>query len=101
MRSSQCAAELFEFRILGLGGDEDGDVWVSIFPESEEILIGRLGFDGFALHGVGAAKAEVGECACRTISQQPAMVENFLELGSGGPARPCASLKSLCAGAPV
>src|SRR5579862_3136695 len=50
MRSSQCAAGLFEFRILGLGGDEDGDVWVSIFPQSEEILIGRLGFDGVALH---------------------------------------------------
>jgi hypothetical protein len=27
--------------ILGLGSDEDGDVGVSVFPECDEILIGR------------------------------------------------------------
>ena len=74
MRSSQCAVELFEFRILGLGGDEDGNVGVGVFPESEEILICRLGFGGVTLHGVSAAKAKVGACACRTIPQQAGSV---------------------------
>ena len=40
---------------------EDGDVWVGVFPECEEILIGRPGFSSVSLHGVGAAKAKMRE----------------------------------------
>ena len=37
-------------RILRLGLLQDGNVGVGIFLEGEEILIGRLGPDGVALH---------------------------------------------------
>jgi hypothetical protein len=81
VRSSQCAAELFEFRILGLGGDEDGNVGIGIFPQAKEILIGGAGLRRVALLNVDAGKSKMRESASRTIPQQPAMVEDFLEFG--------------------
>jgi hypothetical protein len=51
--------KLLQLRILGFGGDQDGDVRVAVFPEREEILIGRLGLGGVALHRVGAGEAEM------------------------------------------
>jgi hypothetical protein len=37
-----------QLRVLGLGLLEDGDVGVGIFPQCEEVLIGRLGIGGVA-----------------------------------------------------
>jgi len=47
------ASELLKLRVLSFGGDEDGDVGIGVLPQREEILIGRLGFGGVALHGIG------------------------------------------------
>ena len=70
---------------------EDGDAGVGVFPQREEILIRGAGFGGVALQHIGAGQAEMGERAGRTIPQEAAMVEDFLEFGGGG--RPCCALK--------
>src|SRR5271154_3587608 len=44
-----------QLRVLGLGLLKDGDVGIGVFPEREEILIGRLGLHGVALHRICAA----------------------------------------------
>ena len=67
--------------VLRFCGDEDGDVRVRVFPEGEEILIGRLGFGGVALHGVSPADLEIRECSDGFIEYNAAMVDDFLELG--------------------
>ena len=75
---------LFEFGVFGLGGDEDGDVGVGLFPLGEEVLIGGTGFGSVALHGVSAGQAEMGKRARGAIPQQPAMVQYFLEFDGSG-----------------
>ncbi len=55
-------ARLFQLCVFGLGGDEDGNVKVTVFPEREEILIGRLGSCGIALQGIGPANLEMSKC---------------------------------------
>jgi hypothetical protein len=46
---------LMQLGILGFGGDEDGNVGVGVFPQSEEILIGGAGLRDVALHNVGSS----------------------------------------------
>ena len=55
--SQRRLTRLFQFRVLRFRSDENRNVRVGIFPEREEILIGRLSFGGIALHGVGAGQA--------------------------------------------
>jgi hypothetical protein len=50
---------LLQLRVLRLSGDEDRNVGVGVFPEREEILIGRLGFGVVALQHVGSADLEM------------------------------------------
>ncbi len=49
---------LFQLCVLHLGFLQDGDVGVGVFPAREEILIGRPGFGGVALHGVSACQSQ-------------------------------------------
>jgi hypothetical protein len=35
------------------------DVGVGVFPEGEEVLIGRLSFGGVAVHGVGSTELQM------------------------------------------
>lgn len=67
-----------QFHLLGFCGDEDGDVRIGVLPEREKILIGRLGFGGVALHGIGAGKAEMRGGAARWMS---AFLEKTKDLG--------------------
>src|ERR1700693_2772134 len=87
MGNSPGATELskksLKLGVFGFGGDEDGDVGVGVLPLGEEILICRLGLGGVGLHHIGASEAEMGQCANGFIQNNPAMVEDFLELGSG------------------
>ena len=48
-----------QFRVLGLGLLQDGDVGLGVFPEGEEILVGRLSFGRVALRGMGSADVEM------------------------------------------
>src|SRR5260370_69116 len=51
--------ELLQLSVFGLGGDEDGDVGVGVFPESEEILIGGAGFGCITLEHVSPGEGEL------------------------------------------
>jgi hypothetical protein len=50
---------LSQLRVFRLGSDENRNVRVGVFPEREEILIGRLGFGGITLQDVGAGETEM------------------------------------------
>ena len=81
--SAEFQQGLLQLRILRLGFFQNRDVGVGVFPEREEILIGSLGFSGVALHGIGSADLEMRECPDGFVEHNSAMVEDFLELGSG------------------
>src|SRR5215469_7120267 len=83
-RQAEKFKTLLQLRVLGFGLLQDGNIRVGVFPQRQKILIRGAGFGGVALHGVGAGEAEMGQRACCTIPQQPAMVENFLKFGGGG-----------------
>ena len=72
---------VFLFRLL-----EDRDVGIGVFPQGEEVLIGRSGFDGFPLHGIGSTDLEMRQRTDGLVHNDTAMVEDFLELGGGFPA---------------
>src|SRR6516225_1245510 len=72
-----------QFCVLGLGLPEDRNVRIGVFPKGEEVLIRRFGFGGLALHSIGPAELEMCECPDGFVEHNSAMVENFLELGSG------------------
>jgi len=69
-----------QFRVLGFGLLQDGDVGVGVFPEGEEILIGGFRFGRVALQGVGAAKAETRQCTMRCIKYDATVLQNSLKL---------------------
>ena len=72
-----------QLRVLRFRSDENRNVRVGVFPKREEILIGRLGLGGVALHGIGSADLEMRECADGFVEHNSTMVEDFLELGCG------------------
>jgi len=43
-----------QLRVLSLGRDVDWNVRIGVFPEREEIVIGRLGLGSVAVQSVGA-----------------------------------------------
>jgi len=53
------------------------------FQRVKEVLIRSFGFGRIAGEDIRATEVEMGERARRTIRQQPAMVEDFLEFGGG------------------
>jgi hypothetical protein len=69
--------------VLRFRSNEGWNVGVRIFPQRGEILIGRLGFGGVALHCVCACETETGQREKWVIRHKAAMVEEFLELHDG------------------
>jgi len=62
---------LLKLRVLRFRSDENGDVRVGVFPEREEILIGRLGF--------GVGRIEVTEPArCEQMPELELTVASWL-----------------------
>jgi len=49
MTASPFCGQLLQLGVFGLGGDEDGDGGVGVFPQREEILIRGAGFGGVPL----------------------------------------------------
>jgi len=51
MVNSECGEfqRLWQRRVFGLGGDEDGNIRVGVFPECKEFPVGGAGFGGVAL----------------------------------------------------
>jgi hypothetical protein len=74
---------LLHLLVLGFGFLQDGDVGIGVFPEGEEVLIGGTALGSVALESVGTGETEMRECPQREIQDDTAMIEEFLELGSG------------------
>jgi hypothetical protein len=61
-KATTCGKYLFQLRVLGFGSDEDGNVRASVFPQREQIRIGRVRLGGVSLQDIGAGEAEMREC---------------------------------------
>ena len=72
--------KLFQLRVFRFRSDEDGNIRVRVFPEHEEILIGRLGFCGVALYGIGTRKLQMRQRADGFVEHNSTVVKDFLEL---------------------
>ena len=77
-------------RVLGFGLLQDGDVWVAVFPEGEEVLVGgerpNAGGVGISalrvsrLQSVRTRYAQMRQCSCPAVPNDPAVVDDFREL---------------------
>src|ERR1700684_372399 len=71
---------IFSFSLL-----KNRNIGVGIFPEREEILIGRAGAAGVACFCSRSRQAEMRQRAGPTVPYNPAMIEQLLEFsGRGG-----------------
>ncbi len=75
--------KLFQSGSLGLGGGEDGDIRVGVFPQGQEGVIRRSGFRGVARQRVGASLAQASQRADGIVGHHAGVVEDFLEFGCG------------------
>ena len=66
-----------------------GDVGVGVFPQREEILVGRLGLGRSPDNSEGSAQLQVRQRADRIADHDPAVIENLLELRGGFGALMC------------
>jgi hypothetical protein len=96
--------ELFQLRVLCLGSDLDRNIGVSVFPEHEEILIGRLGSGRFSLQRQRTCKSKMCERTRSAILYQTAAINDLLELRcrrgtlTGGQVRLSANVNRIHAG---
>ena len=67
--------------VFCLGLPEDRCIWIGVFPEREEILIGGARLSLVALQRVSAGQAETAERSDRPESDETPMVKNLLERG--------------------
>src|SRR6266849_5149784 len=84
---------LLQLRVLRFGLLEDGDVGISVLPQGEKIVIsdegpaaGSIGGDTLVcprLQGVRAPQSEMCQRAGRTVPDDSAVLEYFLELTGG------------------
>ena len=65
---------------------QDRDVGVGVSPESEEVLIGRFGFGGVALHGIRTAQFQPRQRSLRIILYNARMINILLKLSACFPA---------------
>src|SRR6266478_451985 len=90
-RESNFNPQLKQLRILSLGLLQDGDVWVGVFPQREEIFVraecpdaGRVGvraLQGSCLHYVGAGETYMRERPREAISNDSPVLQYLLKLG--------------------
>jgi hypothetical protein len=69
--SQETRRGLLQLRVFRLGLLQNGDVWVGVFPQCQEILIGGTGFGCVALQGVGAGEAKVGKAPIGELQTIP------------------------------
>src|SRR5438445_1573823 len=79
-RPRKTQAVLLQLRVLRVGFLQDGNIGVGILPESEKVLILRVGFGCIALERVGAGEAKMGQHADRRVQCDAAMAVDILEL---------------------
>lgn len=67
---------LLQLCVLSFGWLVDRDVWISVFPQRQEILIDGFGFRLVSLHGVSAGGV-AGDSVHREVSLDYAMIKIF------------------------
>ena len=72
-----------QLRVLSLGFPQNGHIRVSVFPQSQKILVRSLSFGGVSGKRVGSSQAEVGERAGPAVPDDPAVIDNFLKFAGG------------------
>src|SRR5580700_7695681 len=68
-----------ELRILRLGLFQYWNVWVGVFPDGEEILIGGFCLGLISRQRVSPAQPEMGKSSNRRVYHNPRMVVDFLK----------------------
>ena len=71
------AVELLQFCVFRFGLLQDGNVGVGVFPQIEEVLVGRSGFGRFALHGVRTFRPEASQHPPGRLITSPQWPMNF------------------------
>ena len=94
MADSLALWKLLQLRVFRLGGSENGNVGVGVFPQSEEIFVGGersdascVGFRslrGLGLQSICARHPETRECSSPAVQDDSIVVANLLKLGSRG-----------------
>ena len=85
-------AALLQPGVLRFRLGEDGDVGVGVFPEREEILIGRLRLGLVSRHVQRSPELELRERADRIADYDAAVIEDRLELRCGISASMCGQI---------
>src|SRR5437867_10412698 len=71
-------ARLLQLCVFRFCSDENGDVWVGVFPQPQKILICCARLGGVALERVCAAKLEMGQRAQRDGPHDARVINNLL-----------------------
>jgi hypothetical protein len=92
-QKSSATRMLLQSCVLDFGLLEDGDVGVGVFPKGEEVLVsgerpnaGSVGIralHGFRLQCIRTSHAQMRQRSRPAVPDDPAVVENLLELGGG------------------
>ena len=74
---------LLQLCVLGFGLLVDGNVGIGIFPEGEQVLICSFCSRSVALYDISTGELQVSQCAERIVSEDDAVIKDFLKLGGG------------------
>src|SRR2546429_8148794 len=81
-------ARLLQLCVFRFCSDENGDVWVGVFPQPQKILICCARLGGAALERACAAKVEMGQRAPRDGPHDARAINNLLGFRGGSAAVP-------------
>ena len=70
-------------RVFRLGLLQDRDIWIGVFPKSQEILVGLLGLGPVSRQSQRPAELQVRQRADGVADHDPAVIENLLEFRGG------------------
>ena len=73
-------SQLLQFRVLGLGLLQDGDVGVGVLPQGQKILIRGASLGSVSLQYVRAPELQMSQRPNGFVEHNSAMVEDFLKL---------------------
>ena len=72
----------WQLGVFRLGGEEYRDIWVSVFPEREEVLVSGAGFGVVSFKDIGAREVQLGQGIEWPDRIESPMLENLLKFAS-------------------
>ena len=75
--------KLLQLGVFRLRLQQNWSVGVRVFPEREELLVGRLGLDLVSRQNERSAQLQVRQCADGIAEHDSSVVDNFLEFPCG------------------